>query len=407
MAEKTENYEEVCGFLLSCIRDDRAENKNAEYVKKIEHYIARLQKRDVSFSCRISVIHVICGVQILDFEHCECLTAANCERAVRDLMRSTPAGIEMSFYFEDIYCNVIAEFLQGVIPEQGLCCLRGARAGGSCGCFGRTIGSKKDEAVSEFKKYSTLKSRIDGEHFVVEGMLVARRAVLDHQQVEKVICCDNSDGEQLTELMELCRKHSVACYKTSPGIMATLTSTRPVPEVIASVRSRVYSQKELILSGRKNFFLILDRIANPDNLGMVLRTADAAGVHAVILLSESTHFFNKNAIRGARGAVGRIPLYYCTDDFELMDRLSAHGFQIIGTSARFEAANFYDMSYDADHIAIVVGNESSGVRREILDRCTDYVKIPMVEGQSSLNIAVASALMLYEYNRNQLGSKTV
>ena len=58
-----------------------------------------------------------------------------------------------------------------------------------------------------------------------------------------------------------------------------------------------------------------------------------------------------------------------------------------------------DVQYDSDNIAIVIGNESNGVRKEILDRCTDYVKIPMAEGQSSLNIAVAAALLLYEYDR--------
>ena len=71
----------------------------------------------------------------------------------------------------------------------------------------------------------------------------------------------------------------------------------------------------------------------------------------------------------------------------------------MGTCARFQSANLYDTRYDVPNLAIVVGNESSGVRKEILDRCTDFVKIPMAEGQSSLNIAVAAALMLYEYDR--------
>ena len=151
---------------------------------------------------------------------------------------------------------------------------------------------------------------------------------------------------------------------------------------------------------KRNFFLILDGIANPDNLGMMLRTADASGVDAVILLSESTHHFNKNAIRGARGAVGRIPIYFCNNDFALMETLQEHNFKIMGTSARFEADNFYEAGYDAENVAVIVGNESNGVRKEILEQCTDYVKIPMVDGQSSLNVAVAAALILYECGRN-------
>jgi len=82
-----------------------------------------------------------------------------------------------------------------------------------------------------------------------------------------------------------------------------------------------------------------------------------------------------------------------------MKTLQEHDFKIMGTSARFQASNFYDIRYDSENTAVVVGNESNGIRKEILDRCTDYVKIPMVDGQSSLNIAVAAALILYEYGR--------
>lgn len=90
-----------------------------------------------------------------------------------------------------------------------------------------------------------------------------------------------------------------------------------------------------------------------------------------------------------------------------MNLLQANHFRIVGTSARFQSDHFYDIRYDWDHIAVVVGNESDGVRKEILDRCTDYVKIPMVQGQSSLNVAVASALLLYEYNRVNYHEKNV
>ncbi len=145
-----------------------------------------------------------------------------------------------------------------------------------------------------------------------------------------------------------------------------------------------------------HFILIADGIANPDNLGMLLRTADAAGASAVILLSNSTHYLNKNAIRGARGAIGRLPIYFAADDLALLAKLKENSFQILGTSARFEAANFFDVSYEKN-CAVIIGNESVGVRKEILDACTGYVKIPMAAGQSSLNIAVAAALMVYKH----------
>jgi len=284
--------------------------------------------------------------------------------------------------------------------------LKGARKVNSTdGCFEnhkyteQIIGSKKDDIVSEFKKLTTLKSRIETGHVVMEGFLLVNRALKDHLQVEKVVYADDIDSEQRMEIVRVCEESGIPYYRASRGMMAAMTTTSPVPEVLCSVRIKAHDQNELIISKKKNFFLILDGIANPDNLGMVLRTADASGVDAVILLSESTHHFNKNAIRGARGAVGRIPIYFCSDDFALMKTLQEHNFKIIGTSARFQASNFYEVGYVSDNIAVIVGNESNGIRKEILDRCTDYVKIPMVDGQSSLNIAVAAALILYEYGR--------
>ena len=406
MAKKSENYDEILCFLLSFLNSDNGLEENAEYRKQIEKYVDRLRQGDCSFECYISIINIMRGVQIIDFDNSDCLIVADCERAVRDFMRRIPNDVEIVCYFDHIYLSVIKEYLFNRDPELHACCVRGSRKANAVDMHSesgkkteRVIGSRKDDVVSEFKKYTTLNSRIETEHIVIEGFLMVNRALSDNLQVEKVICSENIDSEKHAGILEICEKNGIAFYRASQGIMSVMTTTNPVPDVICSVRAKVRSQTDLIISNHKNFFLILDGISNPDNLGMVLRTADASGVDAVILLSGSTHYFNKNSIRGARGAVGRIPIYYCTDDFELMEILREHHFKIMGTSARFQASNFYDVSFASDNIAVVVGNESNGVRKEILDRCTDYVKIPMVEGQSSLNIAVAAALVLYEYDR--------
>lgn len=186
---------------------------------------------------------------------------------------------------------------------------------------------------------------------------------------------------------------------TNPGIIACMTSTHPVPEVLCSVRSKVLNQDQLLLSSKRNYFLILDGISNPDNLGIIIRTADAAGISGLILLSNSTHYLHKNAIRGGRGAIGRIPVYMSDDDNKVFSILNANHFKIIGTSARFGVSSIYEINYGYDNIAVVVGNETDGVRKEILEKCNEYAKIPMAQGQSSLNIAVASALFMYEYTR--------
>lgn len=401
-----EQYEESIRFLVSYLEGLKRSEGAEEYLRQAENYLDRLRRADQGLICHVSVINVPRGVGIYDPDGGEYLIAADCERAARDLFRRLPIQREITCYFDAVYSRVAAEYLSGPEQAEGVWRIRGRRPGGYGGirsnggkATGRVIGSKKEEVVSQFRQYTTLKTRIDTGHVVMEGMLLAKRALKDSLPVEKLIYCDSLDSDSVNGLLELCEKNGVTPYRAGQGIMAAMTNTNPVPEVLCSVRLKVHDQRELIFSDRRNFFLILDGISNPDNLGMVLRTADASGVDAVILLSGSVHPFNKNAIRGARGAVGRIPLYYCTDDFELMELLQGRHFKIMGTSAHFQSSNLYDMVYDVPNLAIVVGNESTGVRKEILDRCTDFVKIPMAEGQSSLNIAVAAALMLYEYDR--------
>lgn len=404
MEKRKEHLEEVERFLISARNSYDGCEQNEEYREKMEEYITRLQKNDSEFEYYFSVIGSMRGVQIIDFQRAECFIVADCERAVHDFMRRIPNNAEMTFYFDSVYYSVVAEYITDA--KKHACFLKGARKANPIGgCFEnhryteRIIGSKKDDIVSEFKKMTTLKSRIETGHVVMEGFLLVNRALKDNLLVEKVVYADDIDSEQRMEIVRVCEESGIPYYRASRGMMAAMTTTTPVPEVLCSVRIKAHNQNDLIISKKKNFFLILDGIANPDNLGMVLRTADASGVDAVILLSESTHHFNKNAIRGARGAVGRIPIYFCDDDFALMKTLQEHDFKIMGTSARFQASNFYDTRYDSENTAVIVGNESNGIRKEILDQCTDYVKIPMVDGQSSLNIAVAAALVLYEYGR--------
>ncbi len=400
MAKRTEDFKIIRNFLENIIESTVETVDNTAYLEKAKSFINNNEDKN---TCYICTIHTVQGVIVTDGS--DCLIAANSERAVRELVRCVPNHKEMGFYFDCIYNSVMKEYITS-LDEEEPCHIKGQRKADPTRDFSagyrnveRIIANKKDDIVAEFKKYTALKARIETGHVVMEGMLMVKRSLKDCLPVEKVVYTDNIDEKDREEIAELCEKNGIAYYRVSSGIMSSMTTTNPVPEILCITRIKNLEQNELIISRKKNFFLILDGIANPDNLGMVLRTADASGVDAVILLSPSTHHFNKNAIRGGRGAVGRLPIYFCSDDFELMDLLREHGFKIWGTSARFESENFYDMDFSSDNLAVVVGNESNGVRKEILDKCTDYVKIPMVEGQSSLNIAVAAALVLYEYDR--------
>lgn len=261
------------------------------------------------------------------------------------------------------------------------------------------IHSKKHPIISEFRELSSLKGRLKESRFVVEGLTLVERALNDKLPVDRILYTpDLFANEQGSALLNKAVVANFVLFEVSPGLMGAISSTRPVPPVIASVRMNYQNAADLDLSAG-SVLLIADSIANPDNLGMVLRTTEAAAVDSVVFIGEGASPFHKNCVRAARGAVGRNSLAYCESPEVYFPRLIAADFDILGATARANKS-LYDLEL-ATPLALVVGNENEGIREEILELCTNLVKIPMVPGQSSLNVAVATGIILYELVRRR------
>jgi tRNA G18 (ribose-2'-O)-methylase SpoU len=262
------------------------------------------------------------------------------------------------------------------------------------------ITEKKDPVISEFKDLDSLKGRIEQSKFVVEGSLLVKRALYDGLPVDKILYTSNfTKGIEGLEILKTAYMSGISHYKISDGLMGAVTQTRPLPVVIASVYNIIRGLQDFHLSD-KSALLITDCVSNPDNLGMILRTADASGIDGVIVMGNGANVFHKNCIRASRGTVGRIPILGCCSDFDLLHKLKVMGFNIVGASAK-ASGDLYNLPFNSS-LAFIVGNESNGVRKEVLDYCTETVRIPMAPGQSSLNVGVATGLLLYELVRHRL-----
>jgi TrmH family RNA methyltransferase len=225
------------------------------------------------------------------------------------------------------------------------------------------------------------------------------RAIGDRLPVDCVVhTADLSRASGGTALLELAARGSIPCLRASDGLMGTLTPTRPIPHVIAAVHLRLRDATQLETSP-DSVLLVAENLQNPDNLGMVLRTADAAGVTAVVVGGEAVDPLHRNCVRAARGAVGRIAIFTCADLPEWLASLRPRGFQVIGATAH-AAVSLFECRLQAP-IAIVVGNEEQGVTGPVLDVCTERVRIPMAPGQDSLNVGVAAGVLLYEVQRRR------
>jgi TrmH family RNA methyltransferase len=255
-----------------------------------------------------------------------------------------------------------------------------------------------------FREIASVTNRDDISRFAAEGSTIVQRAIVDHLDIELVVYTSDfikSEAKEAARILQALEDKAIAHYRVSDGIMGTLTLTRPLPQVIAAVNLKIPDVREFQAS-ESTVILIAERLQNPDNLGMVLRTADATGVDAVVVTLDSIDPRHKNCVRAARGAVGRINIYSCRSLLEWMESLKERGVKIIGSTGHATAV-LYEQPMDPP-IAIIVGNEGDGISREVLDACTDLVKIPMSPGQDSLNVGVATGIFLYEVRRKSWGT---
>lgn len=147
------------------------------------------------------------------------------------------------------------------------------------------------------------------------------------------------------------------------------------------------------------FLLILDGVQDPHNLGACLRTADAAGVHALILPRDNAVSVTPTVRKVASGAAETVPVFQVTNLARTLDQLKADGIWLVGASGDAQ-----DSLYDTDlrgPLALILGAEGKGLRRLTQERCDFLVQIPMAGAVSSLNVSVAAGICLFEAVRQR------
>jgi len=145
--------------------------------------------------------------------------------------------------------------------------------------------------------------------------------------------------------------------------------------------------------------LVLDGIQDPHNLGAALRTADAAGVDAVVVPRHGAAGLGPTVSKVAAGAAERVPFATVANIGKVLAWLSEYGVTIVGTSDKAEKT-LYDKDL-ARPLSLVMGREHSGLRKNVIERCDELVSLPMHGAVSSLNVSVATGICLYEVLRQR------
>lgn len=323
------------------------------------------------------------------------------ERALGRLLRSLPFGAPLELHLAFNWMRYGVEELVDIAQlEEGALVpivAHGKRRSGPVSTQ-HTISSAKDPLFAEIRQRAHSCLRGARGVFLAEGELLAQRAVEDRLPISWLLYTPEFSKTPKGEpLIEAARKERIPLATLSSGLMAKLTTSRPVPQIMAVVEASIRSLSHFHL-GPNSILFIAENIHNPDNLGMTLRTADAAGVEGIVVVGQGGEVFHKNCVRAARGAVGRIPLLTCNPWPEMLRHLAQEGVQVIGATGRANQS-MWDSRWSLP-AALLVGNEQEGLTSETLGVCTHLVRIPMAPGQDSLNVGVAAGILLYQLQQN-------
>lgn len=232
---------------------------------------------------------------------------------------------------------------------------------------------------------------IYGPHALIESI----RAGVD---ITKVMALRGANGQLLDDAIKACREAGIP-VQFVPRERLEFIREKNHQGICGFISPISYHQLDLLIpklfeEGKDPFILILDRVTDVRNLGAIARTAYCAGVDAIVIPKTDSAPVNEDAIKTSAGALLKIPVCREAHLKTTLEFLNQSGFSTIAcTEKAKERLSQTDMS---GPIAIIMGNEESGISPEIIKRCTYLAKIPMDFGVSSLNVSVAAGIAMYE-----------
>jgi 23S rRNA (guanosine2251-2'-O)-methyltransferase len=228
-----------------------------------------------------------------------------------------------------------------------------------------------------------------------------RRIYAEYQtanpRVEALIATANSRHIEI-QPANRARLAQISGESRHQGIVAEVRRSTLLDE--AGLRSLV--EQRLQADDRKLLLLLLDGVQDPHNLGACLRTADAAGVDAVVVPRHGSAGLGPTVSKVAAGAAESLPFASVANLGRVLGWLRDYGIAIIGTSDRGDRS-LYDADLDRS-LALVMGSEHTGIGKRIESLCDELVGLPMQGSVPSLNVSVATGIFLYEINRQRLAS---
>ena len=243
------------------------------------------------------------------------------------------------------------------------------------------------------------------EEFIIEGRNAVIEAFRAGKTIDKLFLLDGAQDGPVQTIKREAKKHDTMIKFVSKERLDQLSETGKHQGVIAYTAAYEYAEVEDILevAHAKNeppFIILLDNIEDPHNLGAIIRTANLAGAHGVIIPKNRAAGLTATVARTSAGALNYTPVARVTNLGKMMEELKKQGLWFV--CADMDGTTMYQLDLKGP-IGLVIGNEGEGVGRLVREKCDFVASIPMKGDIDSLNASVAAGVLAYEIVRQRMG----
>ena len=236
------------------------------------------------------------------------------------------------------------------------------------------------------------------------GRHPAVMALKSDQEINKVFIQSGLKADAISQIVKLAKERHLVVSNVPKNKLDLMTDRQNHQGVVLAVAAYQYATiDDLFDNAAKHdedpFFLILDELEDPHNLGSILRTAEATGVHGVIIPKRRAVGLTGIVAKTSAGSIEKVPVVRVTNIAQTVELLKQKGVWVFATAMSGEDMRTWNSE---GAIALVIGNEGQGVSQNVIAACDGTVTIPMTGTTQSLNASVAAGVLMYEVARNRL-----
>ena len=242
---------------------------------------------------------------------------------------------------------------------------------------------------------------------IIEGRNPVLEALKNDREIDKIMVNKAAKEGSIKKIVAMAKEKKVILQQVDRHKLDEMSESHSHQGVIAIISEYKYYELDEVLEipkekGEDPFFIILDGITDPHNLGSIIRTADAVGAHAVIIPKRRSAQITPVVAKASAGAVEYVPVCKVTNIANTIKTLKENGLWIAAVD--MDGESFFRQNLSGA-LALVVGSEGSGISRLVKENCDFTVGMPMSGNVTSLNASVAGGILLYEVYRQRNAKK--